>query len=280
MRGTKIKKISLLAAASAVAVVTVGACSSNGQASPTNTGASASQGGQSVNSVAQLADLVSKTSTNSSAHIQFSGGADGETVSGTGEMKIAGADSAVNLDMTTPVGEMDMVLAGQALYIKLPPSIAKTAKPWVKIDANGTDPVSKMLGSMFSQEQQQMDPGGMLDKIKEFATIRQSNPDTVDGQPATHYALTVDTQKMLNSSAVTPQMRQALQSSGAKLPATIPYDIWVNSQNLPVKFTMTEPVQTQQGSQTISVTMTFTDWGQPVTITAPPADQVGPMPTN
>jgi hypothetical protein len=75
-------------------------------------------------------------------------------------------------------------------------------------------------------------------------------------------------------------LRQLISGSGVTMPATIVYDVWINSTNLPIRVAFTENV-TRAGTATkVTVDMTYTQWGAPVRIQAPPADQIGPLPTH
>jgi hypothetical protein len=169
------------------------------------------------------------------------------------------------------------------MYIKLPASLMgqlgqSSAKPWLKFDANGTDTVSKELSAITSQEQQNLDPTKTLQMIAPFGTISGKRQDTVAGAPATEYTISVDTKKLMQSNLVTPQMRDMLGSTGVQLPAHLNYQLWLNSADLPVKLVVVEPVTASGTTQTVTVSMTYTDWGKSVDIQAPSADQVGSLP--
>lgn len=236
----------------------------------------------SVTTATSLAALVQdRTSATNTATYHLDMSVAGVDVSGDGQIQLAGANSKMQMNMTTPVGAIQAVIVGGTMYMKLPQGLVQTPKPWVKFDANGTDPVSKELSALTSQEQQNLDPTKMLSMIAPFATITGARPDTVAGAPATEYMISVDTAKMLHSSIVTPQMRSLLNNSNVQLPAKLNYELWFNSADLPVKLVLVEPVSvTGSGAQTVTVTMTYANWGQPLNIQAPPADQVGSLTGN
>ncbi|HEX5404460.1 MAG TPA: hypothetical protein VFX16_19410 [Pseudonocardiaceae bacterium] len=231
-----------------------------------------------VTTVNQLAELMSsKTSAARTAHMNLDVQAAGQDITATGQVEFAGADSKIEMSMRIPsLGAMSMDLIGSTMYMKLPAGVLPTDKPWVKFDPNGTDPVSKALSAIVSQEQQNVDPTKVLSQIAPASTITKSGKDTIDGQSTTRYAISVDTAKLLKSNLISPQLRQALTTSKAKLPPHMNYVMWINSSSLPVRFTLTETISGQQ----VNLEMNYTDWGQPVSIQAPPADQVGPLPTH
>lgn len=231
---------------------------------------------QQVHTIADLAHVMSaKTATVHTAHMTFVAATPQGSVIGNGQIDIDGAASKVQMSMTIPsMGAMNVELLGSTMYLQLPQSLIKTSKPWVQINPNGTDPISKALSGVVSQEQQDTDPTKAISQLVGAGTITKVTPTTVDGQPATDYAITVDTQKLMNSSLVSPQLKQELTQMGVNLPKTLNYQMWLNSQNLPVKLIVQETVEGQQ----VDVTVTYTDWGAPITINPPPADQIGSLP--
>lgn len=254
-------------AAAALAVLTAcGGTTTKGVAEPA------------VHTVSDLAKLmVKQTQHTHTAHFRLDLAAGHEQVKTTGQVDFAGTDTKMSMHGgVSGVGTLDMVVIGDTAYLKLPEQMAATGKPWVKFDSSGTDPVSRALSGLLSEEKQNVDPSQSLSQLVGSATITRRSQDTVNGQPATRYDISVDTQKMLHSKLVTPQLRQLLATSGASLPPHFTEVMWLNSDNLPVKFTLTEKVAGQQ----VHVTATYTDWGGPVDITAPPADQIGPLPTH
>jgi hypothetical protein len=272
------RKTTLAVCGVVAALAALTACGSGG----TTTGAAAPA--PKVTTIADLAKLVSsRTAAVHTTHATMDIKTAGQAITAEGDVSFAGKDTKVRMSMAMPSlgGNLSMVLVGSAMYMQLPQSLVKTEKPWVKIDANGTDPASQALSAVVSQEQQSLDPSQILSQIADYGKIVSHSQATVAGQPATHYVVSVDTAKMVRSPKLTPQMKQMLSTAGAALPPTLDYDIWINSDNLPVKFSMDEKV-TVKGSapQQVSVTGTYTDWGKPVDISAPPASEVGPLPSH
>jgi hypothetical protein len=254
----------------AAALVTLTACGTTvtGKAVPTRTG-----------TVTDLSYLVSsQTATAHTVHITYAASTPAGNLSGTGQAEFTPGKVALQMDVTTPIGAIGTVLIGDKLYLRIPGGVAHTGKPWIGVDPNGTDPASRALAAIVSQEQANADPSRTLAQIRTAGTITRTSKDQVDGQPTTHYVISVDTAKLMASKAVTPQLRQLVSGSGVRMPATIGYDVWINSANLPVRISFSENVA---GSTTkTAITMTYRQWGAPVSIQAPPADQVGALPTH
>jgi hypothetical protein len=274
----------LLVAGIGAALVTLAGCggtSINGSA--TAQGGGGAPGVSKIASVADLGALVQhNASGKNSAHIQLAMTIPGAgAITAAGDMKFAGAQSAEQMTMTLPgVGDMQMVMVGKTVYMKVPSSLAGIAgapstKPWTKIDLNGSSALSKSLGSTANLADQ-TDPTQLINQIAKAGTITSVRSETLDGVATKHYTITVDVQKMIATmgAGANAAEQQAMSALGVK---SMPFDIWVNSDNLPVKITNKVAVSglTGSGASEVDMTVTYTNWGETVNIQPPPADQVG-----
>jgi len=274
----------VIAAAGLVTLAGCGTTSINGSAVAQGAG-----GGPAAPKIASVADLGALVQHNASgknsAHIQLDAVIPGAgSITAAGDMKFAGAESAEQMTMTLPgVGDMQMVLIGKTIYMKIPSSLAGLAggsptstKPWMKIDLNGSSALAKSLGSTGNLASQ-TDPSQLINQIAKAGTITSVKSETLDGVATMHYAITVNVQKMLTITDTTmdPAEKQAMSTLGV---TSVPFDIWMNSDNLPVKVTMkiaVPGVTTGGGASEVDMTVTYSNWGESVNIQAPPADQVG-----
>ena len=150
--------------------------------------------------------------------------------------------------MTMPIGgqTMQIVSTGGVIYMK---GLPGSKKPWVKIDPKADDPVSQMFAGMAGDMGDPRQLAKALEGSK--ATVVSSTADS------STYDVTIDPTALLGGAA------------GAGGPAAEPVKAryTLDAQNRPTL--MTVDVQGQ------SLTITFGGWGKPVSISAPPADQVG-----
>ena len=283
----------LLVAGVGATLLTLAACGSTVTGSPTPVAGGSGGGGttQKITTVSDLGALVQHNATSkNSAHVTMAMNVGGMgAINATGDIKFDGTQSAEQMAMTLPgMGDMQIVVIGTTTYMKLPSDLAGLAggtgmtKPWMKIDLSGNDALSKSLGSTAGLADQ-TDPTQLIKKIAQAGTITKVTQDTVDGAPATHYSITVDVQKMLTTMTgnADDTEKQALTQLGLK---TMPFDIWVNSDNLPVNITTAMAFSGSAmsaaggGAPTqVDVTVNYTKWGEPINIQAPPADQVGTL---
>jgi hypothetical protein len=155
-------------------------------------------------------------------------------------------------------------------------------KPWISIDANKV--AQQQYGTSLSELGGGLsDPSDTLGYLRGAGDqVREIGPDTVDGAPTKHYDVTLDLDKA--SAGQSPQGRQATQKLEQQLGThTLPAQVWVDDQGRLRKMTFSETIpnpgagQQQNGPISIAVTETLSDFGTPVTVTAPPADQTADL---
>jgi len=224
-----------------------------------------------------LAGAVSGNKKASSAKMSMDvAGGPAASIKANGEFQL-GDNAAMHMKMDmASLGSMEMTLINKTLYMKLPASAASQMgagdKPWVKISPDGTDPLSKSLGPMVQNLDSNFDIAKQMEQVKAAGSIDKTAKETLNGEQTTHYWLTIDMKKAAQN-LPDPEMRKLAEQASSV--GSIKEELWVNADNLPVQLVVATPAI--QG-QTATVTVKYTDWGKPVTIQAPPADQVGELP--
>jgi hypothetical protein len=179
------------------------------------------------------------------------------------------------------LGQAEAIAVDGAFYMKLPSGFAQNlgrslgsgsdlTKPWLRFDQNGTDPISRLVSPMLNSAQQYDDPAAMIAKIKAAGTITSTTQEQVDGQPTTHYTIKVDIRQLAATLPDSDPEKRLMNQAGNTGLTSQTVNVWVNSQGLPVR----DVITTGQ----VTATIDYSDWGTPVTVTAPPADQVGTLP--
>ena len=141
---------------------------------------------------------------------------------------------------------MEIVSTGGIIYMK---GLPGSKKPWVKIDPKADDPLSQMFADLT----------GDMGDPRQLAKALEGTRATVVGSTAdsTTYDVTIDPKALLGGAAAS--------AAPAAEPVQARYTL--DAQDRPT--VMSVEVQGQ------SLKITFGDWGTPVTIKVPPADQVG-----
>ena len=253
-----------------ITVAALAACSSASTAakpsSPNTSGKTAAISVQLTS--AELAVNLKSTSTVTSAHITMSSKLGTQTVlTAQGDETAAGGKlTAMNLNEQIGSSTMTILLTGGALYVKLPGTLNKSGKPWEKASAESSNPVLKQLASTLSSIEQSASLDQYGSMAQAASSLKTIGTEQVNGVVATHYSLMVDVSK-IHGAAFTQAAKTALAQARI---TKIPVDVWVDSHKRPVK--MSEKF-TLKG-QIVSTEATVSRYNQPVTITAPPANQV------
>ncbi|MCP2343355.1 DUF6612 family protein [Actinomadura rupiterrae] len=171
---------------------------------------------------------------------------------------------------------MEMVLLGHTIYMKSPMFAQLThGKPWVRLS---TTDLGGAVGQNFDkllQQQKQADPTEQVKQLTASKDVHEVGKETLNGVQTTHYQGTVSVQEMLAKlpEAQRQQRQQSFQKLGVQ---SLAFDLWVDGKQLPAKIVMKTP---DDASSKMNTTVTYTGWNLPVQVSAPPAAQVGKMPS-
>jgi hypothetical protein len=143
-------------------------------------------------------------------------------------------------------------------------------KQWLKIDLStlgksaGIDLGQLMSGSQF----QPTDLLGML--RAEGAKIQKVGSAQIGGTATTHYRVTVDVAKALESKRLTSPLLGGL---AARMP-TIPENVWIDKDGLVRRIEFSYGFAKDGQRANMSMTMNLFDYGAQISIAAPPSSQV------
>lgn len=144
----------------------------------------------------------------------------------------------------------------------------QNGKPWIIAKPDSSDQVAAQLAQTFPQSLAQS-------SIKYYAVMVESAHDlkfvgaeSVDGVPTNHYHFIVDPKVLVQK--LPPDQAQQMQNAVDAGVDSVPADEWVDAQGRPVR--VTDEV-TAQG-QTAKIDLHLSHYDEPVTIKAPPANQV------
>jgi len=141
---------------------------------------------------------------------------------------------------------------------------------WIELDlsklaqAKGID-----LGTLLSASQVQ--PGDILSMLEaEGAKVQKLGPGTVDGVATTHYRVTLDVAKALQTKGLNNPL---LKHMAAKAP-NVPLDVWIGKDGL-VHRVQASFAQNHNGAPVhMGLTVDVSDYGAKATIAAPPSSDV------
>jgi LppX_LprAFG lipoprotein len=169
------------------------------------------------------------------------------------------------------------VTDGSVVYLKLPAlaQLLPSVNPWVKLDLVA---LAKSNGIDLSQLTQttSIDPADQLELLKQASRdFTKVGDEQVNGVEATHYHGSVDLAKAVDQ--LDPAAKAKLEPLLGQLgTTTVPYDVWVGSDGLisRISIDMQETVPGVADGVHVAVTMDFSGYGEQVTVTDPPSDEV------
>ncbi|TNY38840.1 hypothetical protein [Thermomonospora catenispora] len=173
---------------------------------------------------------------------------------------------------TLPAAGSQVILLNDVLYAKVPQlaQMFTDGKPWLRMNL---DQVSRRAGvdlDRITSAVQRINPAEQTAMLTASKDVRRVGEEKVEGVPTTRYTGTVTLQEAL--SRLDEQAREKVRRWHADGSERLAFDIWVDAENLPRKLVLKG---TADGRENSTVTVLYRDFGEPVTVNAPPADQVG-----
>jgi hypothetical protein len=230
-----------------------------------------------VQRVAAAADSVSTAGT-ARFTIEVSAKVAGQDQKTAGEGVVDAASGAAQITMTVPGvnTEIEVIAIDDAIYMRGMPG--QPADKWHKMDAQTGAAMGGLNGSSA-------DPTQTLEMLRTVGEgVQEAGTETIRGVEATKYTGQIDVRKALaaaegQTGQEQKQAQQALEQLGVE---RIPFELYLDDQNRPVR--MLQTIDAELGGQTLTTATTIDmfDWGTDVTIEAPDAADIvdaGAVPT-
>lgn len=159
---------------------------------------------------------------------------------------------SMSMSIGLPVGSLNIVAVDGATYLTMD---GLTQGKWVEISPEDLDEMGLEEITAGS------DPLVELNEFRDaIVSVTNEGSETLDGVETDRFRVAVDT------TAITEDADLA----DGDLPATLDYTIWLDAENRPIQMAFESEIE----NESVSVTTTMFDFNEPVTIEAPPADQI------
>lgn len=170
---------------------------------------------------------------------------------------------------------MSFVLTPSAVYVRLPADQKLPPdKPWVRATDGGSDAFSQEFASLFASLKQSTLSPLAVPLDASTTTVTGSDVQPVGVVPARHYTLRTDLAAMAKTLPDGPLKDTTLLE--AKLGGMVG-ELWVGNGDVPLRSESKLDVPATTG--TLTVSRTYSDWGQPVDVPVPPDSQLSPPPS-
>lgn len=184
----------------------------------------------------------------------------GTTSTGQGVLRLDASGTSAATSITTGGSTLRLRLLPGTLYLSTGQALA--GKQWLKLSEKGTDPVSRLLAPLLSTLRSSTDLAQALGSYAKAGRLTVVGTEDVGGTSTTHYRGILPKAAVLET--LPQQYRSALRTQVA---GDSPFELWVDGQGLPVKLVQTSRLTSGESTTTV----TYSHWGEPVTITAPPS---------
>lgn len=174
--------------------------------------------------------------------------------------------------------EMEVRNDGTNMYIRIPAgSSPSVSKPWVSM------PISAMTAAGPTSLGGADSTTAYLDALRGIGgAIETIGSEKVNGVDTTHYHAVI---RLADAIAKTPEAIRAQAEAGLKQLdqlgiAEMPVDVWISDDGLPVRQVMTFDAPggvSALAGMKMRMQMDLSDFGVPVEVEVPPADQVQPI---
>lgn len=259
----------------------LGACGSSTTETSAGSGSSASSSAvqESKAPTAKVGDTVElKTLAEQSAaavqakktaHMSMTTGSEGTIEA---DLDYSGSSPKMSMDMSESGQSFKVVYIDKVMYMG-GDTFKEMAggKPWIKIDPSADDAMSKMMGPMLSQMESAM--ANPTEQLKDVEGVKGTVTKVEDG--VTTYEVKLSKEQlaeMVKKQAAS--MPGVTEEALKQMPDGVSYEMSFDAEGLP------QTVTTDLAGQ--KLVMTYSKWGEPVTVEAPPASEVGTfeMPTS
>jgi hypothetical protein len=210
----------------------------------------------------------------------------GHKVDFTGNGVVDFAHRSGDLSMSILGMDMEIRYLNDVEYIHAPSELSSLdgGKPWMKLDLN--ELAKANLGASMDQltSSTPTDPSQLLSYLQGVSSnVTDDGPATIDGTATTHYTAQMNVADVIKKENLpadkATQMRKLFGSP------TVPLQVWVDSQNRLRQMSFDQKIDAGAitgatsgaggGTVDMAMTMKLSDFGVPVNVAVPPADQTG-----
>jgi hypothetical protein len=188
------------------------------------------------------------------------------TTNATGSLSFDGGTSK----LTMVADGQEVRVIGKRTFTHAPSGLP--GKEWVGTDADGGDLLARMAAATVPTAVKLPDLDRALEEITRTGRIVSAEPTRLGELPVNHYVLELDSAKapsLFPEFAEPPVDGKPAKPVVAKLPA----ELWLDAAGRPARFTIDLSTGFPQLRPATGAT-DYRDWGTPVDIQPPPAEQV------
>jgi hypothetical protein len=224
---------------------------------------------------AEVVSAAKLTEAQHTAHLELSGSvsADGQTIpiSGSGSSDFTQPATSLTMDMSADGQSVSIseIFVGGTLYEQVPGiSTIEPGKSWVSADIAAMEKSGSSSSPLSNA-----DPAEMLALLQQKGySVTSLGSSTVNGVDVTGYEVQITDanikSQLQNLPSWLKQSASSMSFSGMKL------DVYIDGANEIRRTSVNAQVTVSGHSASMDLNLDYSDYGDPVSVSAPPADQV------
>lgn len=181
----------------------------------------------------------------------------------TGDLAVKGGSVSVRFDFTDGTDKLRVISFPGVLYADVGEVV--DGRHWLKVTANGTDPLSSAMAPLLSYMTNSADVSSQTGSWSAAGGFTTTSGSTVEGVPTTEYDGTIP--RAAVQAGLPAQFRDVMRKD---ITGDSHLRLWLDSVDRPLKVITSGSYD----SKPDLVTVTYTDWGHAPVVTAPPASDV------
>lgn len=177
--------------------------------------------------------------------------------------------------------EVEVVITGTVIYMRMPLLAEALPEQWIELDLQEAGEELGLDFQALIDASKRQSPSEALDQLRAVADVQELGAETVRGVDTRRLRAIVDVERyadLLEDEGEAAAAETIRRTFGLTRQRTIPMELWIDEDDRIRRITWTEaiPADLPKGSPKASVTMTMElyDFGAPVRVERPPADQV------
>jgi hypothetical protein len=223
------------------------------------------QGGQNTGNVMAAAYQATQNANSAKITLKNTTSIGSKTVQVNGHGVAQFEPPKLDLHMNAAGHKIEERLVDKTAYIKTPQG------KWVKMD------LSKLVGRQGAAQS----PTQTLSLLRGASDqVTKLGPKTIDGRQTTGYKATVDLDKVAAKAPSSPAKKGIKHLEKLTGAHTLPIKVWIDGKHRLVREMTNLKLHAGGKNVTTATTMTLSDYGTPVHVSAPPAGEVTSVPAS
>jgi hypothetical protein len=204
----------------------------------------------------------------STAHLTFANKDETGVQNASGVVRYHGSAADLSFTVGSGAQPVRMIVVNGVAYLSFGPKVK--GKTWARIAPGGKDPLSRTMGPLINLMSSSLDVNSQLTSVRD-AKIVSAEPTHLDGVPVVKYLVTTSERDLVAQLTRFRLPPEAIKQLSARFKGAHGESVmYVDASDLVLR----AENSVIGGAVAQTTTVTYSHWGEPVSITPPPASDV------